>query len=181
MKPITHHKLIFSLLCLLFISPGLIAYVVYIHPEWLPRATTNKGHFLTPPPRLSALMSKKASWQIILWSPSVCDTNCITQLDQLARLRIALGRRFYDVQLILMQSDTTPAPSPKHLSAMQTYDIRRVTLSQKQTHEIDLTQQSSLFIANPAHYLVLSYPINSKPDDLFHDIKLLLTHDKGSF
>ena len=179
MKRMAQNKLVFFFLGLLFIAPGLSAYVVYMHPQWLSQATTNKGHFLKPPRPLSALGDEK-TWRIVLWSPNGCDTDCMAQLEQLERVRLALGRRFYDVQFWLVQRADAPPVPPKMMNALRYHAIHWLTLSTEEITQVALPSSPAIFLANPMHYLVLEYSITSEPNDIFHDIKLLLTADKAS-
>ena len=179
MKRIAKPKLLFFFLGLLFIAPGLSAYVVYMHPQWLNQTTTNKGHLLKPPRPLSALGDEK-TWRIMLWSPNGCDPDCMAQVEQLERVRLALGRRFYDVQFWVVQRADAPRVPSKMRKALRHHAIHSRTLSTKEIEQVALPSSPAIFLVNPMHYLILQYSITSEPNDIFHDIKLLLTTDKAS-
>ena len=49
MKIVRHNHFILFLLAFLFAAPGISAYFLYFHPDWLGDATTNKGQLLNPP------------------------------------------------------------------------------------------------------------------------------------
>jgi len=179
MKSKKHNKLILLFLSLLFITPGLSAYFFYIHPEWLHAKTINKGHFLNPARPLKIFHAPK--WRIILWRPDGCETQCMKQLDQLARVRLALGRRSYHVELWVIQRQDTPSPTKETLASMKEYDIHLKKLSSQDSKvKSIMSQPASTFIVNPTEYLILKYDDNSKPDDIFHDIKHLLISSEGS-
>ncbi len=175
MNTTLRHKIILLLLVFLFAAPGLSAYLFYFHPQWLSAPTTNKGQLLNPPVLLSEL-NHNDKWQLILWQPSTCDATCMTQLDQLARIRLALGRRLYTVDLTLLQpADAAPIPATDAATTFQDPGISIVKLSPSESvHLSAVYSQPQFFIANPDHYLVLAYPVTAEADDLFHDIKLLL-------
>lgn len=169
------YYLILLLLVFLFSAPGLSAYFLYFHPDFLRGTTTNKGQFVQPPQQMIAL-GTGAKWRLILWSPTACDASCITQLDKLSRIRVALGRRLYDVDAGLMQGIDAGPTSSAVATLLQTPGMFSVTLSKAETVGLSrLYSQPQLFIANPDRYLVLVYPISAGPNDLFHDIKQLLT------
>lgn len=172
------NKSVLFFLTLLFIAPGLSAYLFYMHPEWLNHNTTNKGHFLNPAQPLNLFKDKK--WRIVLWSPEACDHQCMHQLDQLARVRLALGRRFYNVELWLLQRDDAPALSKEALESIKEYNIlwQTVSVNNPKAHAI-LMKKTSTFIINPTNYLILEYN-NNQPDDVFHDIKHILTSSEAS-
>jgi hypothetical protein len=161
-------------LALLFITPGLAAYVFYQYPQWLSGVRTNKGTLLEPPQRL-AVLPKAKKWSLILWNPEDCDHACIQQLDKLARIRLALGRRWYEVRTFLLLGTEAHHPSRQLMHALKIQDIGWLSLTKKETQELhDLTQIPVLWIANPDNEVVLVYSVQAKPDDLFHDLKRLL-------
>lgn len=171
MKTTCRHKIILLLLVVLFAAPGLSAYFLYFHPQWLSATTTNKGTLLNPPVLLPEL-KKKAKWQLILWSPIRCDQDCMQQFETLARIRLALGRRLYHVDLTLLQSAQAES------SAIPVFDdpgVSAVRLSPSESMRVAaMYPQPQLFITNPDNYLVLAYPVTAAANDLYHDIKLLL-------
>ena len=97
-------------------------------------------------------------------------------MDKLARVRLALGRRLYEVDLSLLQgADAGPTNAGSATNTLQEPGVSMVRLSNNESVRLSgLYKNPTLFIANPEHYLVLVYPVTAKADDLFHDIKLLL-------
>ena len=175
MKTTRRHYVILLLLVFLFAAPGLSAYFLYFHPQWLSSTTTNKGELLNPPVLLTEL-GKHSKWQLVLWSPGTCEKSCMEQMDKLARVRLALGRRLYEVDLSLLQgADAGPTNAGSATNTLQEPGVSMVRLSNNESVRLSgLYKNPTLFIANPEHYLVLVYPVTAKADDLFHDIKLLL-------
>ena len=112
MKPIRHNYVVLLLLILLFALPGLTAYFFYFNPQWLGTTTTNKGAFLNPPLLVPSL-GGHSKWRLVLWSPVTCETSCLEHMDQLARVRLALGRRLYDVEAsLLLGANAGALPTP---------------------------------------------------------------------
>ena len=175
MNPTRRYYVILLLLVFLFSAPGLSAYFLYFHPHWLSGETTNRGQFIRPPQVIDAL-GADSKWRLLLWHPLVCDAACMTQLDTLARIRVALGRRLYDVDAGLMQGATAGPVSPAVGALLRAHGMISVRLPAVEfKHLSGLYSQPQLFIANPDRYLVLVYPVSAQPDDLFRDIKQLLT------
>lgn len=175
MSPTRRYYVILLLLVFLFSAPGLSAYFLYFHPHWLSGATTNKGQFIRPPLVMNAL-NADSKWRLILWRPAACDASCMTQLDKLARIRVALGRRLYDVDACLMQGAQVGPVSSAVATLMHAHGMQTFMLSKAESSRLSgLYSQPQLFIANPDRYLVLAYPVSAEPDDLFRDIKQLLT------
>lgn len=192
-KIIPSNYFVLILLGILFSAPGLLAYVFYMCPHWLGGAFTNKGVLLTPPILVTDLdlphlltppikrMKKNLGfpmtpeWQLVLWSPHACDKRCMEQLDKLVRIRLALGRRLYDVTPLLLLGARAPALS-EHVAQMLLEQDVTVVRSSFDENAPPLASRGSLeiFIANEDHYLVLSYLPTTKPGDIFHDLNQLL-------
>lgn len=164
------------LIGLIFLAPGLIAYFFYQN-HWLTTASkTNKGLLLNPPIQLTgqpASLKHSQKWQLILWMPTQCSQECLQQIDQLARIRLALGRRLYQVETWVWLGNSTQAFTPNHLQDLQEQDIQ-LTTNPRVPKELQALKEPQIFIANPQHYLVLAYKVSSNPKDIFHDMKCLL-------
>lgn len=181
MKVFKTNYLILSALVLLFATPGIAAYLFYTHPQWLGAATTNKGRLLAPAELITA-MPAKPKWRLILWSPKDCQDRCLSQLDKLARIRLALGRRLYEVDQWLLIGEETPPLSTPLSKAFAEQDIHVLRLTKQGLEKApSLQQEAQVFIANPRNYLVLSFDLEAKPEHIFHDLKqLLATTEKQS-
>lgn len=165
---------ILVVLVVLFAAPGITAYLFYQHPSWLGTARVNKGDLLQPPVRLHALEGK-SKWGIIYWSPSACDQACMKQLDVLARIRLALGRKLYQVDQWLLLSDEAPSLSAEQQSLLKEIDFKVVKLPTAEMNEKhNLFSDSKIFIADPSKFLILSYASKANPEDVYKDLKLLL-------
>ncbi len=164
-------------LVLLFAMPGIAAYFFYHHPHWLSTASTNKGAFVNPPILVHSL-EDNTKWRLILWHPQACDNDCMDQLNRLARIRLALGRRLYDVNVCLLTQNAALL-SASQQAVLKDADIKIVPLESDDinidaNNPTSLTNTPMLYIANPDKYLVLAYTTTAPADDMFHDIKLLL-------
>lgn len=174
MKTTRRYYVTLLLLVFLFAAPGLSAYFLYFHPQWLSKATTNKGQLINPPVLMSEL-NTNSKWRLVLWSPAACEKSCMDQLIQLERVRLALGRRLYDVDLSLLMGANSKPLSAEQAALLTGHRVSVKVLSAKPSEHLSaLYKDSEFFIANPEHYLVLSYPTTAESDDLYHDIKLLL-------
>lgn len=162
---------ILLLLALMFIMPGLTAYLLYLHPTWL-EGRTNRGNLLRPPVLLPKAIGKE-KWRIVFWQPGDCHEACLKQLDKIARVRLALGRHLYKVDLWLISDsiETLSGASTRWLHE-QAIQIMKWPWNK---FPFDETQKGRVFIISPESYIILSYPKEAKPDDIFHDIKHLVT------
>lgn len=161
-------------LALVFACPGIAAFIFYQHPQWLGDNAINKGTLLSPPEYLANL-NTKPKWRIMLWNPGDCTKDCLSQLDKLARVRLALGRRLYDVDELLVTDKTAMAIPSELVSHLKKQDIHIVSLETNQQHQqVLLINKPQVFIVNPDNYMILAYAINALPQDIFHDIQQLL-------
>lgn len=166
---------ILFLLALLFAAPGITAYLFFQHPNWLGASTVNRGTFLKPPQLLTALGVHNNKWHILFWSPKDCDNACLKQLDTLARVRLALGRKLYyvDQWFVLGEKATTLTAEEKTLLHELDFQfIQLAALKDKQNH--NLPAEPAVFLVNPDNYLILKYKSEVAPDDVFKDLKLLV-------
>lgn len=165
---------ILLLLAVLFAAPGLSAYLFFQHPQWLGRSTLNKGQWVAPPVVMNVL-GDTPKWRMILWNPGPCDSACLTQLDTLARARLALGRLLYDVDLWLVLGENAPTLNPEALTQFKEKDIHQVTLTQRDDElKRVLSSNPKVLLANKENYLILSYKAEVNPDDVYQDLKRLL-------
>lgn len=175
MKTVKRNYITLLILAVIFALPGFAAYEFYAHPKWLHQAAINKGQLLSPP-ELLANVNAKPKWRLIVWSPGNCEAQCLEQIEKLARVRLALGRRLYQVDELLVINKAASTLSDDLLQAFADKDIRVLALSEEQRlKQPALTETARIFIANPQDFLVLAYDINTKPGDIFHDIGQLLS------
>ncbi len=175
MNPVRRNYVVLMLLGLLFAAPGISAYFFYLNPMWLGNSTTNKGELLRPPVLL-ADAKPGSKWRLVVWSSDACEQDCIAELDKLARIRLALGRHLYKVDSQLLINAQTPPLSEELVRTLYEQDIQTVRLSQKERGKMRVLQNKlEIFIVNPDSYLVLAYQPTVKPEDIFHDLKQLVT------
>lgn len=174
MKKKTTKYYILSLLILVFAAPGLCAYLFFSHPTWLGESRTNKGSLLTQPVKLSSVQGQE-KWRIVYWTPTNCKTACLAQLDVLARVRLALGRKLYQVDQLLVLGKEGQVPTLNDAEALKVKDFRINQLSARDTQRVkQVSEHSKIFIMNPDNYLILSYKSGVNPDDVYKDLKLLI-------
>ena len=175
MKKLNSRYSILLLLVVLFAAPGIAAYLFYQHPSWLGASRTNKGVLLAPPIALTSVTGQ-SKWRIIFWTPKACGQECFTQLDVLARVRLALGRKLYQVDQRLLLGKTDSVVNKSLEEALKGKDFKVSPLSATELEQLSrLSSQPRIFIMNPDNYLILSYQAGVNPDDVYKDLKTLLT------
>ncbi len=174
---IAHQRvLIILILTAIFLAPGIAALIYYRHPTWLSNPPTNRGRFVSPVYQLKTLPNKNQHWRLIYWTPKPCDAACMSHADDLARIRLALGRRLYQVDACILLAADQPDFRPEQTKILQEKDMCMLKLSESaKLDRAALGDKSAFFIASPDNALILTYPINVVLDDLFHDIKHLMT------
>jgi hypothetical protein len=165
--------LVLLFLGFIFFAPGIAAYIFYNHTQWLGTATTNHGELINPPPVMSFLSQDK--WKLILWSPNECSEQCKIDMDKLARIRLALGRRLYEVDGILMQANQTAALPDGFEQQLKDEAITSLKLTPEQTELLKpWATEAKIFIVNPQNYLILAYTSSVEPKNIYQDLKHLL-------
>ena len=164
---------IIGLLLFLFAAPGTIAYIVYLHPELISERT-NHGELLQPPPILQQ-MSQSEKWQLLYWTPEACTQYCLQRMDDLAKLRLALGRRLYYVDLVLASQTALSAASQTTQNLLEAVDGHWAQLAGKEA-EI-LGSQPAIYLVNPQGYVILAYSSDQSLKDIFQDLQKMV-HDK---
>lgn len=189
-------RYILSILFILFAAPGLFAYFFYKNPQWLSSNTTNQGLLLRQPLKVERLLYPKVKihsqqetiapqWQLFLWSPDGCEKNCMQKIDQLTRVRLALGRHLYAVAVHLCMPSEAESLSDTYLKILRDHDVHVTTLSSRETASIQRglnfkPHQSQIFIANPEAFIVLAYPVQVNLAAIFHDLKHLVTQKSNA-
>lgn len=174
MKTVRRNYIVLLLLSVIFVAPGLSAYLFYAHPTWLHQGTTNRGVLLNPSIKLSIPEIASSKWAMVLWQPNACDNRCVQQLSKLARVRLALGRRLYSLQLILLLDKSTPELSKTLVKTLKERDIQVSKLAHDEKTANNLGNDSRVFIASPSHDLILAYSPTANPGDIYQDIQHLL-------
>lgn len=171
MNKLSRHSVFMLLLGGIFLAPGLAAIYFYQHPQHLGGHTTNKGTFVQPALKVKALTTRstpnnlsKIKWYFVLWYPDNCDISCLKSFDQLERIRLSLGRHYYEVHQVLLSGQS-----------IQQLNISGVQLSEKEAQILHAyAREPRIFIANREGYLILSYPTTVDSNDVYQDIKHLL-------
>lgn len=167
---------ILVILLLLFIAPGLVAVYMYTHPDLLSLSTSNKGRLMKQTEKMIPL-ADKPQWAMIFWAPKGCDERCLLQLDKLASVRLALGRRYYDVDEWLLLDSASKPLSKRFIKVLKDKHIDyRILPPQATALEQVMQDKPAIFIISPERYFVLSYPEEAPADDIYQDIKHLLSN-----
>lgn len=164
--------LVFFSLVILFALPGFFAWFFYSHQNLLSLSTTNKGTLITP--KLLQTKSTEDKWRIVLWQKNSCTEYCKNLIENLAKLRLALGRRLYNTELVILSDEKIP----DEFAAMLRENDILFNVDLNKTDKELLGNESKIYLQNPQGYLILQYATTSDLKDVHHDIKHLLTQDE---
>jgi hypothetical protein len=172
-------KRVLIALFLVFAAPGVLALLFYMHPTWLGELPTNKGAFVTPSVRFPGLDDAGDTWRIVVWCPAGCNTACLNRVDDLARVRLALGRRLYQVSLWLVQDKDSPMCTREVENILKAQDVHTRAFSTHMRLNVPILQdESSVFLVDPKQHAVLQYQGARVPKDVFQDLKRLLNRQE---
>ena len=147
---------------------------LYQHSDWLGGAETNRGRLLTPPVLVDAL-PKTTKWGLLVWNPGRCGPSCRRQLNKITRIRLALGRRFYNVNLWVMTHNKTSFDAPKTVGLIHQQGIQPVILPATMGAKLPILGDTpSVFIVNPDNFLILSYQLAVDPADIYSDLQRVM-------
>lgn len=176
MTSLRRNKGILALLAFMFALPGIAAYLIYTHTDWLRSNTTNQGVFVQSSFQLPQSEGIERKWHIVLWSPQTCGHDCKELLNRMAKVRLALGRRFFDVELDILlgpDADDKMADLDGYLTGKQDKVIK-LTNDEWQKRP-GLVSDTGAFIVNPDGFFLLYYANLKEPHAMFRDLKHLLS------
>lgn len=164
---------IFLALVVVFIAPGVLAFLFYKNPSWLGGLPTNKGVLVKPVTQVSYLPAENKGWHVLLWCQKGCDAECLGHLDELARMRLAMGRRLYNVNIWLLHPQTEAACSSDTQQVLKDQSIQYKSTAE---HPINSADDAFVFLADPKGYLVLKYIQNTPvAKHIYSDLKHLMS------
>ncbi|KTD75520.1 hypothetical protein [Legionella waltersii] len=162
------------ILAMTFAAPGIMAYLFYQHPTWLGSAKTNRGRLLASPIQLE-VFNGNPKWKLVYWKPEGCDKTCLNQLNSIGRVRLALGRKLYQVDEWLLLDHANKLEASELRPIFKEQDIHVTTIKKLEAAKLaELPKKETIFIVNPDNFIVLTYKEGGNPDDIYKDMKLLL-------
>lgn len=173
MKRAKRHLYLLGALFVLFAAPGVLAYFFYNNAQYLSGISTNKGTLLNPPILVSELKQNSAKWDLVLWNPEKCSSRCRQKLDELARVRLALGRYLYEINVVLLTPTPLDLMPERFKNILREEDIQYI-----RAEPPFIKEDARLYIANPQGFLVLSYEVDVNLKDMYQDIKRLVAKNR---
>ena len=171
---------IFLCLAFLFLSPGLLAVLFYKQPQLLQVGSTERGSFIKPALPVPAWAEEKPLWYVAVWAPQHCDELCKQSLQKVLQVRLALGRRLFEVRELLIIDKEKQSFEASLQHWLQEYRVETLALSEQAALPFLKQKPASpkIYILAPrpqgGHQMILTYPWDVESKDLFADIQHLL-------
>jgi hypothetical protein len=165
-----------TLICLIavFMLPMLGAYFFKKHPSWLgANQTTNYGTWV----KAKIIWSKRSNqrpWKLVYWHPNPCDDQCFATLNQLAKIRLAMGRKLYDLDIFLYTNEKNELKS-QDLESMQKQDLSLAYANQQQgSIWKSAFSQESIVLVSPENQVLMMYPQDFIAKKMYNDLQRLI-------
>lgn len=166
-------KFTFWLTLSLFLTPFIAASWLYAHADQFHFKTKNKGILITPPAQVANLETPVQNfhhhWWVLIFNNAPCETTCQEQLHWLHQIHIALHKHQTRVQLWMAQSALNPDMETQILKS-----IPELTLIPLTTLPSFLDNEPGIAIMDPLGNIMMRYPFNTDPQNVFKDLKTLL-------
>jgi len=155
------------LLALLFLMPFFAALWSYKSGVMKQAGLVNKGQLLSTSVTVPELISTQ-KWQLLYVSSATCEKVCLSDLDTLARVRLALGRRLYGLELSLGVKPPVELTAPV-IHQLATMDIKVKNLKQIPQE----LRGSQVWIVNKEGKVIMTYTDSLQPKAIYADLKKL--------
>jgi hypothetical protein len=161
-------------LLVVFILPIFGAYLFKTHPEFLgANQTTNYGTWVKT--KISwPNYPKQRAWKLVYWQPRVCDKSCFDILNQLAKIRLAMGRKLYDLDIWLYTSSDYPLTS-NQIGALQQQDMRLAYAKMPQLKNWDEHfSKMPIVLISPENQALMMYSKDFIAKKMYNDLQRLM-------
>ena len=180
-------RLQFYFLLALFFGPLLVAWIWFFYFQDVRPGTVNKGDLVDPVVALSdlALYERGAGessqpfagdWFIVLLAPESCDAQCERAMYLTRQVWIRLNKDAPRVQRVLLAGRDVEYPASEHRD-MRVFDLDPNALTRfSDPARSELSGGERFYLVDPQGFLMMSYPLDFKPEMLNDDLKRLLRY-----
>lgn len=174
----SNKKWVLAIIMALFILPVLSAYLLFYYNTPLTQQTTNHGKLITPPIDVHTIsgLATLEGWQLAYYAPGVCEQDCFKNVYYIEQIKKALGKK--QRYLIPLFMTATPLPAKTQQELKQEYPhvhhLALTTNAHRQWLQALQNETARLYLIDPNHHVMMSYPDNYNPKDVLSDIQRLL-------
>lgn len=172
-KTDTKKYLILLLLLIVFASPFFLAkWVFYQHGSAVlsTLGTVNQGKLIQPMVTLNVSTSDLAHKWYLCYIAENNTHDIAIILDKMQRIRLSLGKEFSQVGLLIGETQAIDVTSDVPTDAL------KILIPQHLVDQLLAIQgkPSGIFIMDPAHHIILAYPVDVNSEAIYQDIQRLL-------
>lgn len=181
-------------LAALFILPVLLAWLIYLNPQWLKGGeTSNYGELMTPArpvPELPMktldgedydLAGRKDRWTLLQVVPAACDALCSESLYKGRQVRLTLARDMKRVRRVVLLTGEQALDAELLSEHADTLVVRTSPQQREAIDELLLPNDGvavpvdgRIYIIDPLGNLMMAYPPEFDMKGLQKDLKRLL-------
>lgn len=187
-KTPTNYLFIFLLLLIIFLTPLVVAVLLYNkNPIWLHHRTVNKGTLISSSLNLqqinvmshrTTLRSVNGSWFLFYLAESGCRELCQKNIHTIRQITLALGKNRYRVKYGLIHDNEKSLTSQAFIN--KDSDLLYFTIA---THELKnffsilkiKYPTERFYLTDPFGKIILYYSNNTSGEDIYQDLTRLLT------
>ncbi len=182
-------------LVLVFISPILGAWIIYIYTDIGRGDSINHGNLLDPPVRLqdvslhspaggSEAGNLLGKWSLIYILPDACEATCRQDIQMLQKLKLSLAQNSHRLQLVVANNSDLGAVGESGLATQVDWgEVLAMSIKDDFIVTADKTQLPDIFereylLVDPAGNLMMRYNRDSEGAGILQDIKRLLRYSR---
>ncbi len=178
---------------MLFFSPILLSWYLVFFTDYKPGSGTQHGILINPPRQLGNLQlldpltGKKHSlygyWNMVVLVDKTCDEACINDLYRIRQIRLATGNEATRVQRVVYFFDGKMVENAAELfnnfNGQLILPAENVNEQQLTLFDISgIDSKHTIYLIDPAGFLMMSYPGGTDPSGIIKDMKRLLRISK---
>jgi hypothetical protein len=165
-------------LLLIFLSPLLIASVMFVYRTPMTHKTVNHGQLLNPPINISAFIpptDEKQNWQLAYYLSGPCETECVKNIYYIEQIKKALGKKQHYLTPLFMTATPLSVLDQQQLKAHYPHvHYQLLNASVDQQWQNTFHHKSGLYMIDPENRVMMAYADEDTPKNILKDIQRLL-------
>lgn len=178
---------LFLLMGAIFLAPFVTAWFLYFYTDHQLFGTTNKGQLLTPAFSVARLavtdyqgtpeLNKDNKWIIVYWQRD-CQAHCLAVLDQLSRVRLALGKEMSRTRAWVVTETKLPPTVKETVADINTLAMSPLLVDTSKAEMQRVDSGYPILLVDPNGNVIMRYAEDAVPKAIHSDLKHLLKISK---